>query len=157
MKLVSKKESYESQAEALLLPIVENLGFELVDVEYVKEGGTWYLRAYVDKEGGITINDCETVSRAFSEKLDEKDFIEEAYIMEVSSPGLGRPLKKEKDFARSLGKEVEIRTFRPIHHEKEFYGVLNAYDADSVTITAEEGNQTFERKDIALIRLAFDF
>lgn len=157
MKLVSKKESYESQAEALLLPIVENLGFELVDVEYVKEGGTWYLRAYVDKEGGITINDCETVSRAFSEKLDEKDFIEEAYIMEVSSPGLGRPLKKEKDFARSLGKEVEIRTFRPIHHEKEFYGVLNAYDADSVTITAEDGNQTFERKDIALIRLAFDF
>ena len=157
MKLVSKKESYESQAEALLLPIVENLGFELVDVEYVKEGGTWYLRAYVDKEGGITINDCETVSRAFSEKLDEKDFIEEAYIMEVSSPGLGRPLKKEKDFARGLGKEVEIRTFRPIHHEKEFYGVLNAYDADSVTITAEDGNQTFERKDIALIRLAFDF
>lgn len=157
MKLVSKKESYESQAEALLLPIVENLGFELVDVEYVKEGGTWYLRAYVDKEGGITINDCETVSRAFSEKLDEKDFIEEAYIMEVSSPGLGRPLKKEKDFARSLGKEVEIRTFRPIHHEKEFYGVLNAYDADSVTITAEDGDQTFERKDIALIRLAFDF
>ena len=109
---MSKKESYESQAEALLLPIVENLGFELVDVEYVKEGGTWYLRAYVDKEGGITINDCETVSRAFSEKLDEKDFIDEAYIMEVSSPGLGRPLKKEKDFARSLGKEVEIRTFR---------------------------------------------
>ncbi len=157
MKLVSKKESYESQAEALLLPIVENLGFELVDVEYVKEGGTWYLRAYVDKEGGITINDCETVSRAFSEKLDEKDFIEEAYIMEVSSPGLGRPLKKEKDFARSLGKEVEIRTFRPIHHEKEFYGVLNAYDTDSVTITAEDGDQTFERKDIALIRLAFDF
>lgn len=157
MKLVSKKESYENQAEALLLPIVENLGFELVDVEYVKEGGTWYLRAYVDKEGGITINDCETVSRAFSEKLDEKDFIEEAYIMEVSSPGLGRPLKKEKDFARSLGKEVEIRTFRPIHHEKEFYGVLNAYDADSVTITAEDGDQTFERKDIALIRLAFDF
>lgn len=157
MKLVSKKESYESQAEALLLPIVEDLGFELVDVEYVKEGGTWYLRAYVDKEGGITINDCETVSRAFSEKLDEKDFIEEAYIMEVSSPGLGRPLKKEKDFARSLGKEVEIRTFRPIHHEKEFYGVLNAYDADSVTITAEDGDQTFERKDIALIRLAFDF
>ena len=77
--------------------------------------------------------------------------------MEVSSPGLGRPLKKEKDFARSLGKEVEIRTFRPIRHEKEFYGVLSAYDADSVTIAAEDGSQTFERKDIALIRLAFDF
>lgn len=154
---MSRRESYESQAEALLLPIVEGLGFELVDVEYVKEGGSWYLRAYVDKEGGITIDDCEAVSRAFSEKLDEKDFIEEAYIMEVSSPGLGRPLKKEKDFVRSLGKEVEIRTFRPINHEKEFYGVLSAYDADSVTIASGDGSQTFDRKEIALIRLAFDF
>lgn len=155
---MSKRESYESQAEALLQPIVDRLGFELVDVEYVKEGSTWYLRAYVDKEGGITINDCEAVSRAFSEKLDEKDFIDEAYIMEVSSPGLGRPLKKEKDFARSIGKEVEIRTFRPINHEKEFYGVLTAYDADRVTVQAEDGEeQIFERKDIALIRLAFDF
>lgn len=155
---MSKRESYESQAEALLQPIVDRLGFELVDVEYVKEGTTWYLRAYVDKEGGITINDCEAVSRAFSEKLDEKDFIDEAYIMEVSSPGLGRPLKKEKDFARSIGKEVEIRTFRPINHEKEFYGILTAYDADRVTVRAEDGEeQIFERKDIALIRLAFDF
>ena len=155
---MSKRESYESQAEALLQPIVDRLGFELVDVEYVKEGSPWYLRAYVDKEGGITINDCEAVSRAFSEKLDEKDFIDEAYIMEVSSPGLGRPLKKEKDFARSIGKEVEIRTFRPINHEKEFYGVLTAYDADRVTVRAEDGEeQIFERKDIALIRLAFDF
>ena len=155
---MSKRESYESQAEALLQPIVDRLGFELVDVEYVKEGSTWYLRAYVDKEGGITINDCEAVSRAFSEKLDEKDFIDEAYIMEVSSPGLGRPLKKEKDFARSSGKEVEIRTFRPINHEKEFYGILTAYDADRVTVRAEDGEeQIFERKDIALIRLAFDF
>ena len=153
-----KRESYESQAEALLQPIVDRLGFELVDVEYVKEGSTWYLRAYVDKEGGITINDCEAVSRAFSEKLDEKDFIDEAYIMEVSSPGLGRPLKKEKDFARSIGKEVEIRTFRPINHEKEFYGILTAYDADRMTVRAEDGEeQIFERKDIALIRLAFDF
>ena len=155
---MSKRESYESQAEALLQPIVDRLGFELVYVEYVKEGSTWYLRAYVDKEGGITINDCEAVSRAFSEKLDEKDFIDEAYIMEVSSPGLGRPLKKEKDFARSIGKEVEIRTFRPINHEKEFYGILTAYDADRVTVRAEDGEeQIFERKDIALIRLAFDF
>ena len=155
---MSKRESYESQAEALLQPIVDRLGFELVDVEYVKEGSTWYLRAYVDKEGGITINDCEAVSRAFSEKLDEKDFIDEAYIMEVSSPGLGRPLKKEKDFARSIGKEVEIRTFRPMNHEKEFYGILTAYDADRVTVRAEDGEeQIFERKDIALIRLAFDF
>ena len=154
---MTKREMYEAKTEEFLQPIVDEHGFELVDVEYVKEGSNWYLRAYIDKEGGIAVDDCEVISRILSDWLDKTDFIEDSYILEVSSPGLGRPLKKEKDFARSLGKEVEIRTFRPIHHEKEFYGVLNAYDADSVTITAEDGNQTFERKDIALIRLAFDF
>lgn len=155
---MSKKETYEQRAEALILPIVEEHGFELVDVEYVKEAGTWYLRIYIDKEGGITIDDCEIVSRAFGELLDEHDFIEEAYILEVSSPGLGRPLKKEKDFKRSMGKEVEIRTYRPIERQKEFYGVLTAYDENSVTIELEDKTaQTFQRADIALIRLAFDF
>ena len=95
---MGKKETYEQKAEQLLIPIVDAHGFELVDVEYVKEGSNFYLRAYIDKPGGITVDDCETVSRAFSDKLDETDFIEEAYIMEVSSPGLGRPLKKEKDY-----------------------------------------------------------
>ena len=141
---MSKKEIYEQKAEALVSPIVEKYGFELVDVEYVKEGGSFYLRAYIDKPGGITVDDCETVSREFSDKLDEADFIEEAYIMEVSSPGLGRPLKKEKDFKRSIGKEVEIRTYRPIDREKEFYGVLKAYDENSVTIDCEEEERTFQ-------------
>ncbi len=154
---MSKKEIYEQKAEALVSPIVEKYGFELVDVEYVKEGGSFYLRAYIDKPGGITVDDCETVSREFSDKLDEADFIEEAYIMEVSSPGLGRPLKKEKDFKRSIGKEVEIRTYRPIDREKEFYGVLKAYDENSVTIDCEEEERTFQKAEIALIRLAFDF
>ncbi len=81
---------------------MEEYGFELVDVEYVKEGSNWYLRAYIDKPGGITVNDCEVVSRRLSDILDEKDYIEDSYILEVSSPGLGRPLKKEKDFERSL-------------------------------------------------------
>ncbi|MGN0400255.1 MAG: ribosome maturation factor RimP [Blautia sp.] len=154
---MSKKETYEQKAEALLMPIIEQYNFELVDVEYVKEGSNWYLRAYIDKEGGITVDDCEVVSRAFSDKLDEEDFIEEAYIMEVSSPGLGRPLKKEKDYKRSMGKELEIRTYRAINKEKEFYGVLKAYDDDSVTIENEQGRQTFQKAEIALIRLAFDF
>ena len=154
---MSKKETYEQKAEALLMPIIEQHNFELVDVEYVKEGSNWYLRAYIDKEGGITVDDCEVVSRVFSDKLDEEDFIEEAYIMEVSSPGLGRPLKKEKDYKRSMGKELEIRTYRAIHKEKEFYGVLKAYDDDSVTIENEQGQQTFQKSEIALIRLAFDF
>lgn len=154
---MSKKEIYEQKAEELVSPIVEKYGFELVDVEYVKEGSSFYLRAYIDKPGGITVDDCETVSREFSDKLDETDFIEEAYIMEVSSPGLGRPLKKEKDFKRSIGKEVEIRTYRPIDREKEFYGILKAYDENSVTIDCEEKERTFQKADIALIRLAFDF
>ena len=102
--------------------------FELVDVEYVKEGGTWYLRAYIDKPGGITVDDCEVVSRALSDLLDKHDFIEDAYVLEVSSPGLGRPLKKEKDFARSIGEEVDVRTFRAISHQKEFTGILRDYD-----------------------------
>lgn len=155
---MSKREEYEIQTEELLLPIVEEENFELIDVEFVKEGGTWYLRAYIDKEGGITINDCETVSRALNVKLDEADFIGESYILEVSSPGLGRPLKKEKDYIRSMGKEVEVRTFRPIQREKEFYGILSAYDSETVTLAMEDGSSmTFQKSDIALIRLAFDF
>lgn len=155
---MSKRESYEQQTEQLLLPIVESHGFELVDVEYVKEAGTWYLRAYIDKPGGITVNDCELVSRTFSDILDEKDYIEDTYIFEVSSPGLGRPLKKEKDFARSIGEEVEIRTYRAIDRQKEFIGILVEYDKDTVTIEYEdETTQVFNRADIALIRLALNF
>ena len=154
---MSRKEEYEQKAEALLSPIVESNGFELVDVEYVKEAGNWYLRGYIDKPGGITVNDCETVSRAFSDRLDEDDFIEDSYIMEISSPGLDRPLKKEKDFARSIGKLVEIRTYRPIEKQKEFCGELTAYDNNSVTIDEEGTPRTFDKKDIALVRLAIDF
>ena len=155
---MAKREIYEQKTEELLLPIIEKNQFELVDVEYVKEGSNWYLRAYIDKPGGITVDDCEVVSRALSELLDQNDFIEDSYILEVSSPGLGRPLKKEKDFQRSLGEEVEIRTYRAINRQKEFIGVLKGYDKESVTIEYEdETEQTFLKSDIALIRLAFNF
>lgn len=155
---VSRREDYESKTEELLEPIVAEAGFELVDVEYVKEAGTWYLRAYIDKPGGITVDDCEMISRKFSDILDEKDYIEDSYIFEVSSPGLGRPLKKEKDFQRSLGEDVEIRTYRPIEGQKEFEGVLKAFDKNTVTIAYEdETEQVFQRNEIALIRLALDF
>jgi Uncharacterized protein conserved in bacteria len=155
---LTKRESYEQKTEDILNPIVDEYGFELVDVEYVKEGSTWYLRAYIDKPDGISIDDCEAVSRRLSDILDEKDYIDEAYILEVSSPGLGRPLKKEKDYKRSLGKEVEIRTYRMIEKQKEFTGILKEYDETTVTIEDDGGNvRTFEKADIALIRLAFDF
>ena len=154
---MTKREEYESRTEKLMLPIVEERNFERVDVEYVKEGGNYFLRAYIDKEGGITINDCETVSRRLSDLLDEADFIPDSYILEVSSPGLGRPLKKDKDFARSIGKEVEIRLFQAVNRKKEFTGVLSAYDKDSVTITQEDSEVIIiPRSGIALIRLALD-
>ena len=154
---MTKREEYESRTEKLMLPIVEEMNFELVDVEYVKEGGNYFLRAYIDKEGGITINDCETVSRRLSDLLDEADFIPDSYILEVSSPGLGRPLKKDKDFARSIGKEVEIRLFQAVNRKKELTGVLSAYDKDSVTITQEDSEVIIiPRSGIALIRLALD-
>lgn len=155
---MSRREVYEQKTEELLMPIMEEHRFELVDVEYVKEGSNWYLRAYIDKEGGITVDDCELVSRRMSDLLDEEDYIEESYIFEVSSPGLGRPLKKEKDYARSMGKELEIRTYRAINKEKEFYGILKSYDDSTVTIELDGGTEMrFVKSDIALIRLAFDF
>lgn len=154
---MSKHEEYEKRTEEMLMPLMEEHSFELVDVEYVKEAGNWYLRAYIDKEGGINIDDCELISRALSDMLDEQDFIEEAYILEVSSPGLGRPLKKDKDLKRSLGAQVEVRTYRAVEKQKEFTGVLKRFDEESITIEIEEKEMSFARKDIALIRLAFDF
>ena len=155
---MSKRDEYEKRVEAYLMPVMEKNQFELVDVEYVKEAGTWYLRAYIDKEGGFTVDDCELVSRQLGEWLDREDFIDDSYILEVSSPGLGRPLKKEKDFKRSLGEQVEVRPYRAVDRQKEFTGALAAYDEDTVTLRFEDGTETsFEKKDIALIRLAFDF
>lgn len=155
---MTKRETYEKQTEELLMPLVDTHGFELVDVEYVKEGGSWYLRAYIDKPGGIAVDDCEVISRALSDLLDEHDFIEDSYILEVSSPGLGRPLKKEKDFVRSQGELVEVRTYRASSIRNEFTGILNAWDKGTVTLLMEDGTEMkFAREDIALIRLAFDF
>jgi len=125
---MSKKEEYEQKTEQLLEPIIQKCNFELIDVEYVKEGSNWYLRAFIDKEGGITVDDCEAVSRQLSDLLDEKDFIPDAYILEVSSPGLGRQLKKEKDFARNIDKEVEIKLYKAIDKQKEYVGFLIDYD-----------------------------
>ena len=154
---MTKKEEYEKRTEALLMPIIERNHFELVDVEYVREGSNWFLRAYIDKEGGFTVDDCEMVSRELSDLLDEEDFIPDSYILEISSPGLGRPLKKEKDYQRSIGKDVEIHLYQPLNKQREFTGELLAYDHDSVTIRTGETEMKILRSQISLIRLAFDF
>ncbi|MBQ7481377.1 MAG: ribosome maturation factor RimP [Lachnospiraceae bacterium] len=155
---MSKKEDYESRTEALIRPILDRLGFFLWDVEYVKEGADHYLRAYIDKENGITIDDCVEVSRALSDELDREDFIDEAYILEVSSPGLGRALKKDKDFERSIGQSVDIKTYKPIDGLKQMTGVLLSYDKDSIEIASEDGKKKkIGRSDIAKINLSVDF
>ena len=155
---MARREEYESRTEKFLLPLLEKQEFELVYVEYLKEAVNWYLRAYFDMEGVFTGDDCESVSRTLSDWLDEEDFIEDSYTLEVSSPGLGRPLKKEKDLKRSLGEEVEVRLYKPRDGQKEYTGILKAYDKDTVTIETEDSREeVFTRSEIALIRLAFDF
>lgn len=151
-----KKTEIEKKCEELVQPIVDAHQFELVDVEYVKEGSNYYLRVFADKEGGINIDDCVTISRELEVKLDADDFIEDAYILEVSSPGLGRPLKKDKDLKRSIGSDVEVKLYKAIDKQKEFEGQLVAFDENTITI--QNGQEiTFNRNDIALIRLALDF
>lgn len=172
---MSKGKAVENRTEELLAPIAEVNGVEIYDVEYLKEGSDWYLRAYIDKPEGVNIQDCENVSRALSDKLDEVDFIDDAYILEVSSPGLGRTLKKDKHLEKSLGEKVELRLYKPRDKQKEFTGILRSFDADSIIIemeaehsmeaessteaepSIEAEEKVFARSEIALIRLAFDF
>ena len=165
---LSKREEYEARAEKLLEPIMEENHFELVDVEYVKEAGNWYLRAYVDKEGGITLDDCELVNRAWSDLMDENDFIPEAYILEVSSPGLGRQLKKEKDFKRSIGQDVDVKFYQSRKipagsygkevSVKEMTGTLQAYTKEKITLETDFAKE-YETacSDISTVKLTIDF
>lgn len=155
---MSKRETYEKKTEELILPLIEANGFELVDVEYVKEGADWYLRVYIDKEGGITVNDCELISRAFNEVLDREDYIDDAYIFEVSSPGLLRPLKKDKDYERNLGRLLEIKLFAPLEGVKEFEAELKSYDKENATFVMDDEKEvTIKRSEISLIRPAIEF
>ncbi|MBD5517973.1 MAG: ribosome maturation factor RimP [Lachnospiraceae bacterium] len=154
---MSKRETYEEKTEQLLAPIVEQYAVEIYDVEYVKEGKEYYLRVYIDKPEGVNIQDCENVSRALSDRLDEEDYIPDAYILEVSSPGLGRTLKKDRHLEKSLGEAVELKAYKPIDGQKEFAGILKAFDAGTITIEEDGVTHTFERQDIATVRLALDF
>lgn len=154
---MSKKETYEAKTEELLLPIAEANGVEIYDVEYVKEGSDFYLRAYIDKAEGVNINDCENVSRALSDALDAKDFIPDAYILEVSSPGLGRTLKKDRHLEKSIGEEVELKLYKPVDKCKEFVGELIRFDDKAIVIMVDGEEKSFDRSDIAIIRLTLDF
>lgn len=155
---MSKKEQYEQRTAALLAPIISENSLRLWDVEFVKEGPNNYLRVYIDKDGGVDIDDCETVSRALEAELDKEDFIDGTYTLEVCSPGLTRPLKTENDFKNSIGRDVEVHFYKETFGSKEIRGVLKSGGRDEVTIEIEDGSQlAIKRKDISLIRLAFDF
>lgn len=150
---MAKKESYEKTAEELAVKVTDPLGLELVDVEFVKEAGEYYLRIYIDKEGGVKIEDCEAASRRISDLLDEIDPISEAYILEVSSPGLFRVLKKDKDFERSIGKTVLVKFFKAVDGEKQIRGELESFDDAGFVIVTESGNISVSRENVAKISL----
>lgn len=154
---MSKAEGYVKKTEEFLFGLKLPFEFEVVDVEYVKEAGTWYLRAYCDTDSGIGVDECADISRALSDWLDKEDFIDDSYILEVSSPGLGRQLKKDKDFERELGKKVELKLYKAVDGLKENDGILKSYDKDTVTIEFDSGDITYDRSNIAIIRLAIDF
>ena len=154
---MTKHEIYEKKTEELILPFLQEHAYTLVDVEYVREAGNYYLRVYADKEGGFTLDDCELVSRFLSDLLDRDDFIDGSYILEVSSPGLGRPLKKEKDYARNLGRMIELRLFREEAGVRMLEGTLADYDNEHVTVQAGDKTYVIEKKNIALIREYVDW
>jgi ribosome maturation factor RimP len=155
--LASKSSSIATKAEALAMPFAEELGLNLWDVRFVKEGAEWYLRFFIDKEGGVNINDCENLSRALDGPLDEADFIEQGYYLEVSSPGLNRELTKDRHFVQMEGEPVLVKLYRAIDGKKEFAGILLEKKDDTLTITDEDEQLlTFQFSDIASVRLDDD-
>lgn len=160
---IVKKQELIQYVESVALPLTEELGYELYDVDYVKEGPNWYLKVFADKEGGFSINDCVALSRALEAKLEENDPIDTAYVLEVSSPGLDRPLKKEKDFLRSIGKIVDVKLYQPLPEtagQKSFQAKLTAYQPDTqeVSLELEDGTEiTMAQNEMAGIRLAVIF
>ncbi len=152
---MKKREDIENKTEELAQPFCDEMGFELVDTDFVKEGSEYYLRIYIDKPGGITIDDCEALSRAFNNVLDEKEYIDHTYTFEVSSPGLTRQLKKEKDYIRSKGKLVDVKLYKKQSGISGFTGVLADYSDGIFTFTYETEKITIDKAQIADIRLAF--
>ncbi len=151
-----KKQDIEKRTEELVKDIIDSGGYELWDVEYVKEGSDYYLRVYADKEGGIMIDDCVTISRALEAKLDAEDFIEEAYILEVSSPGLTRKLKKDKDYERSIGKLVLVKLYKAENGAKEFVGRLKEVDTELLKLDIDGAEVVLNRNNISSARLEYE-
>lgn len=152
------RKKIEDIVTELALPIAEKHSFELVDVEYLKEGAHWYLRVYIDKPGGITIDDCQMVSEELGKKLDKADPIQQSYYLEVSSPGLDRPLKKERDFERYKGEQVEVKLFQPVYKQKVFEGELLGLENNIISIKLDDGSvMEFDRDKTATVKRVIKF
>ena len=147
----------ESKVEKLLSNSIENLGYELYDVLYEKEGKDYYLRIIIDKPGGIDINDCEKTNNEINPILDEADYIKEQYFLEVSSPGVERTLRKEKHFLNQIGNEISVKLFKPINKQKELIGILKEYNKNEITIETNESTIKIDLKDIALAKTIFNW
>lgn len=155
---MAKQNNTEKKVLEIVEPIIAEKELELADLEFVKEGPNWYLRVYIDKEGGVTIEDCEMVSRVLEKKLDEKDPIEQAYILEVSSPGIDRPLKRPEHFQKYIGEVIDIKLYKPLDGKKEYQGELKQFDNGVITIIQEDGKEMqFVQKETASVRLAVIF
>ena len=155
---MTKSKAYEKRLEELITPVLEEFQFELCDTEFVKEGNDYFLRAFIEKEGGITLNDCVEVSRRMNDILDKENFIDVPYTFEVSSPGLTRPFKKDRDFERNIGKDVDLSTYEPVDGAKEFTGVLESFDEGSITLfyPDTQERQSFQRKAVSSVHPAID-
>lgn len=147
----------EEKIEKLLESKISELGYELYDVEYVKEGQNYYLRVYIDKENGINIEDCEKVSNEINDILDEANYIKEQYFLEVSSPGIERVLRKDKHLERYIGEEIEVKLFKPINKQKQYVGILYSFDKEIIKININEDILEFSRKDISQIKTIYNW
>ena len=151
-------QNIESKVESLIEAKVKSLGYELYDVQYIKEGKDYFLRVFIDKPDGIDLNDCEKVNDGINDILDEADYIKEQYFLEVSSPGIERILRKDKHLEANIGKEVEIKLFKPIDKQKEFIGILKQFDEEILIIEVQDGKEVkLERKNISLIKLKYNW
>ena len=149
--------SIEEKVEELVQSKVKELGYELYDVQYVKEGKDYFLRIFIDKPEGIDLNDCEKVSNEINPIIDKADYIKEAYFLEVSSPGVERVLRKDKHLEQNIGKEIEIKLFKPIENEKIQNGILKQYNEEAITIEVNDEEKIIDRKNIALMKLKYNF
>ena len=147
----------EEKIETLLSDVITNLGYELYDVEYAKEGKDYFLRIYIDNENGISLEDCEKVNNAIDGILDKADFIKERYFLEVSSTGVEKTLRKDKHLEKNLGEKVEVKLFKQMNGKKQIIGILESFDANNVYVKDEDIEQEIERKNIALIKTVYDW